>query len=249
MANEITAPWADAKANLQTTVLGLTRQTHDAEIKTEADAEKVTDMIKLCTSLLTKIDAQRKEYTAPINAIVAGINDDAKALGGPLLAAKVRLQGMLTPWLMAKKREAVEAARIEREKNDTAKLEKAAMLEDAGFKDDADEVLNQTTRGTGIAARTVRASQTRGDFGGTASIKTTWKWEVVDMQKVPIAFLEVASPTVTAFMRATNEAIENEAMERSLRGKERESFIDAEREKRYMVAGLRFWKEESANVR
>lgn len=249
MTTETLAPWADAKANLSTTVVALTKQTHDAAIASESDAEKVTDMIKLCNGLLTKIEAQRKEYTAPINAIVKSINDDAKALTGPLEAAKTRLNGLLTPYLQAKKRAAEEAARIERERNDTAKLEKAAMLEQAGFKDDADEVLNKTTRGSGIAARTVRASQTRGDFGGTASVKTTWKWEVVDLAKVPIAYLSVDSPSVTAFMRATNEAIENEAMERNLRGKEKEAFIDAQREKRYTVAGLRFWKEESASVR
>lgn len=247
--SETTTSWLDAKQSLSTNIVALTKQTHAAAIEVESDAEKVADMVKLCNALLAKIEAQRKEFTAPINAVVKGINDDAKTLAGPLEAAKVQLGKLLTAWLQRKKAIAEEAARIEREKQEALKLEQAELLEQAGFKEEANEVLDKTVKGTEVAARSVKPTQTRGDYGSTASLRVTWKWEVADLGKVPLPFLVVASPAVTAFMRETSTAIEDEAMERGLRGKERDAWVEAEREKRYAIAGIRFWKEETAGVR
>jgi len=244
-----TTTWIESKEIMRRDIVALTGQTGDAVIQTDEDAEKVTDMVKLCSALLAKIEEQRKAFTAPINDVVKGINADAKALAGPLEVAKGKLSKMLTAWLQAKQAAATEAARIEREKEEARKLEQASMLESAGFREEADEVVEKAARASAIAERTTPTVKARGNFGASASLTTTWSWEVGNLSLVPLELLQINSVAVNARTKAINEAIENEAMERGLRGKEKEAFIDAERERRYQCPGLVFKKEQKAVTR
>lgn len=240
--------WDDQKANLKANVVALTSQTGAAVLTCEEDAAKVTDMIGLCNAMLKSIEDQRVAFTKPINEIVKGINEDAKALKAPLEAAKSRLQPMLDKWLIAKKRAAEEAAAAERRRLEDRRLEQAALLEQVGFSEEAEKVLDKTAQAVAVGAAP-RGAQQRGGMGNTASLATSWQFEVEDITKVPPRFLLLDGIQVRQFMREQVELIETEADERGLRGREREAFIAAKKKQNYAIPGVRFTLVESGRVR
>ena len=240
--------WNEQRQLLKANVIALTGQTGAAVLTCEEDAAKVTDMIGLCNAMLKQIEEQRTAFVKPINAIVKGINEDAKALAAPLDAAKRRLQPLLDGWLREKKRLADEAAAAERARLEDRRLEQAALLEQVGFSEEADKVLEQTAKAV-TASAAPRGAQQRGGMGNTASLATSWQFELADITKVPPRFLILDGIQVRQFMREQVEIIETEADERGLKGREREGFIAAQKKLRYVIPGVVFTLVESARVR
>lgn len=63
-----------------------------------------------------------------------------------------------------------------------------------------------TTEEVAAATEKVRAAKsagrTRDDYGQTASLRTTWKYKIVDIRKVPAGYLELAKGAVRAAINA-----------------------------------------------
>ena len=218
--------WLATAKQLRETVTTLTAQVHHAEITCEEDAAKCADFVKLCTNLEKKIEEQRKEFVGPIRAVLDELNADAKALAAPLAKAKERLQGMLTVWLRKKQAEAEEAARIEREKKEAQALEHASMLSDAGFKEDADTVLEKAATGSQVAKGVKKASGVRSDWGATTSLRKRLVWDVVEIEQVPAALIQVNGPAVTTMIANVRGVLNVAADEKQLRGQARDAWID-----------------------
>jgi hypothetical protein len=127
----------------------------------------------------------------------------------PLTAAIAKLQPVMDTWGRAedarKKAEAAaEAKRLADEADAAAKAAMAAKTEPE--QEAAYDALNEVAARQAKAEKAVIATpadrtRTRGDFGAVGSMRTTWRWELTDISKVPAQYLCVDVEALKAALR------------------------------------------------
>lgn len=149
------------------------------QITTVKDFSKGIDAIKLCNTVLERIDEARRSVTDPVNARIKWWNAEVKKITDTVEIAKTNY----TTETMKFKREedARRAADAEKERRlaEEQALADAQAAADAGDKERAEQLLsiatatpNQDTRLKG-----------RGTFtGASGGSKLTWKGEVADVK-------------------------------------------------------------------
>lgn len=176
----------------------------------DEQAEKLITGIRLCTAFAGdsgSCEAARKVAKQP--HLDAGKTVDAwfKGLTTPVLALKADMTKILTVYQRKKAaeeqrrrdEEAAEARRLasiaaERAKNEDQQA-KAAELEETARAAEA-----------AASANAAEMSRARTDYGNTASLRTTWKFEVTDAAAVPRQYLTVNEAAITAAIRASTSA-------------------------------------------
>lgn len=178
------------------------------EIKDDETAGKVADLIRMIGSVTKAGEAAHKIAKAPHLEAGRAVDGWLKKMSEPLVAAKVRLQRPLDAFLRAK----ADAERRRREEEAKA-LEEAAAREAAAMQTPAqmDAAIATEERAAeakeAAHAKPAEMARTRGDYGGIATLRTTWKHEVTDVAQVPREYLMVNDAAIKAAVKAGTRTI------------------------------------------
>jgi len=214
-------PPSKAEVAITTNTTELLQQVKRCVIKSDDDAAKATSLGSLIADLLRKAEAERKELTGPLNAVIKRINDRYREnLTTPLDEAKTLIKQKLGAWMMEQRR--LEEARAQK------LLEQQQRAEARGA----------TTRATNLAVQAEQAQleaaaagKTRGALGGSSGLRKTWTWEITDESKVPRRLMEVSDAAVKAELRQLRE-------------------LNTEDTKwTTSIPGIRFYEEETVTLR
>lgn len=156
---------------------------------------KGADLTKFIKATHNKAEDERKILVKPFNDGVKAINARFKEITGPLKNAETEIKGKMLSYQQEQNRLAqIEADRVKKEEEDKA-LEEAERLAEEGEEDQAEEVLTKAEEALPPAVE--KAAPSRGDYGGVASVKKTWTYEVTDIkllaEKHPELVVEISS--------------------------------------------------------
>ncbi|KKN17980.1 hypothetical protein LCGC14_0960390 [marine sediment metagenome] len=199
-------------------------------VATHEQAEKATDLVKITKICIKKLDAERIAITKPIGDGVKALNIRFKKLSDPLHGVVQKLEALLLAYQQEQNRLAeIERKRIEKEAEERA-IADAITAEKAGNIEEADDILDD---GADAPAPVMiqPTQQIRGDIGGVGSIRKDWKFEVEDLSKVPIQYVEIKTTEVNISIRQAARAME---------AKLSDSMIE--------IPGLRIYQKEKMNV-
>ena len=193
-------------------------------VEDEATAGKVADLIKLLNACSKAGEDRRKTAKEPHLAAGRAVDAFFKTrIAEPLEKAIARAKKPLVDYERRKaaeerrRREAEEAAARERERLAREAAEKAAAAaeDDAGL--DAALQAEERARTEAAAAREAQQaadvsnaelSRTRGEYGAVASLRTVWRGEIADRDKLDLETLrphiatDALQKAVNAYVRA-----------------------------------------------
>ena len=231
--------------------LMLCAQASRAEIGDMDTASRGADLMKLLNVALKNTDEQRKSWVGPLNETVKRINSGFKRITEPLKTAKDDLQGKLDVWMRAEQQRAEEEAAATLERTTSEAMETAKALQDAGYGDAAERIVDEAARGEDTVMRTTRAPAARGTtVGAIASPRSSWLFHVKQLDDVPRRFMKLDHVVVRQWMKDAQAVAEAQAT--GLRGNEKRAMIDRVMERILVsegVTGLVFEKEVRAVVR
>ncbi len=156
---------------LQVEVARLASYTASRVVACDADAVVATDDLATIRTLKRTIEAQRTEYTRPINAHLDDINAAFKTLSGPLNVADKTTEGKLLAYRAEQRRKAGEAKRINDLRIEAARAEQALK--------------GEVTEPVELVAEPPPPPQTVHTDTGTSSTVKNRKWRLIDASKVP----------------------------------------------------------------
>lgn len=199
METEIIPKETERELTLRSKADAMILQAERAEITDAASAEKGADLAKWFRVLFKKIEEERTSLVKPLN-------DHVKMINGRFKSTTSRLehgQGIIDRKLLAfnkaeedrRRKEAEEARKAAEEEA----LRRAIALEAKGEEGAASAVIDDAI----VAPAPVqKVGAVRGDFGSVATVRKIWTFEVEDLAKVPVEFLEVVAPKVNAAIKA-----------------------------------------------
>jgi hypothetical protein len=238
--------WNEEKAVLAARAMTLAEQAQRAVVDSEESASKAADFAKVLRFQIDKIEAQRKVYVGPLNEVIGRINADARALREPLELALRAVKTQLTGWLRVKQAQVEAEATERRRQMETRALEQAQLLQDAGFRRQADTVVEQAAKASSIRAATAHVDAQRGELGA-AGLTLRWTFDVTDLAALPLEYLMADTGKIRRYMQAQQARTELDLA--GLKGKE----LAAEKLRlltdRLKLPGVRFYREESASIR
>ena len=164
-------------------------------VNDDAMAGKFGDQIKLISSCIKKADSHRKAEKEPHLEGGRAVDGWFKAITEPLEKAKGLAQAPLAAY--ERQKAAAERRRLEDEaKRQREEAERAAQ--DAKTDDDLDTAVatEETAQDAEVKANASNAdlSRTRGDYGSVSSLRTTWKHDGLDRDRLN---LEALRPHLT----------------------------------------------------
>jgi len=188
----------------------------------EETAQKFTDDIETARSLSGKTTsiAKRKhdEHKRPIREMGTAVDGWYQAFDAVLVAALTPVQAVLFDFMQRKRaieeKRLADIAKAQREAAEAAAKAAKEAEEAAGlFSDEAMDRERLAQAQAEIAARAEReaaarpaeTSRVRGIMGAVASIRQTWKWRVVDIKKVPRAYLMVDPDKISEARKMRDE--------------------------------------------
>lgn len=183
-------PASDAGAlALYNEAVGLQQYADRRAIQSVEDIGAATDDLGLISKLKRAIEAKRKEYVDPINAHLKAVNEAFKALLAPVEQADAITRRKILDYKREEQRKADEAAEINRLRLEASRREAALN----------DGELSQPTQLVEIpAAPPAKVHAQTADLG-TAKV---WKWELIDIARVPAEYLMVDTVKVGKVVRA-----------------------------------------------
>ncbi len=212
------APLTDRRDEL----LAAAERAPDA-IDNEETAGKITDFIKQLSAAVKATEARRVDEKEPFLASGRTVDGFFKAIIDPLKTAQSKINSVLTVYQKgiadAERKAREESERLAREEAEAARKRaadaEAAMKTEAGL-DDAVEAQKRAdaAQAAAVAAKKVaeakaaELARTRGEQGGLSSLRTTWEFEVVDFDAIPLEELRRHLPRegiekgVRAFVKA-----------------------------------------------
>lgn len=175
----------------------LVEKCHSAVLLNDADMGVAAVIAKATKEAWKALDEKRKSMTEPLRAHEKTINDAFRPFLETLNQAESALKVKQNAYDAKKRREAEEAARIERERQEQERLELAAKKEreaeearkagDLPAADrlayEADHILEEAADAP--APVPVIPPKYGSDYGVSAGRRTTWEFEIVDINKVP----------------------------------------------------------------
>lgn len=174
---------------LQYQVKGLLTAADARTIKEDSDLLPATDDLALIGKLSKTLELKRKECVAPLRAKVDAFNQMFKQLSEPLMEAKRLTNGKILAYqaeIAEKRRKQEELNRL---KMETAQAE--AELSGTG----------EITESVGLVEVVPEAASKVSTFSGTLSTRANWKYRVVDIEKVPRAYMVIDSSQLTAIAK------------------------------------------------
>jgi len=165
--------------------------------------------------ILLKIRDKQKEVNDVFDPMIKKAHEahkevlaQKKNFQAPLQQAERHLKSQIAPYLAEKeriRREAEERIRKEREKaeqearaEEDRKLQAALEAEEDGRTDDAYEIID-TVRHAPAPTKTPIPEKTK--LEGT-SLRTIWRWEITEQDKIPREYLKVDDKKISAVVRA-----------------------------------------------
>lgn len=154
-------------------------------VESDEAAGKFADLIKLISAAMKAADTARVAAKEPHLEAGRAVDGFFKAtLTDPLDKAKRTLQARLDAFLQAKaakaRREAEEAAKRQREEAERLAAQAAATGSDETMDKAVAAETQAVVSETVAEAKASTLSQTRGDYGAHASLRTTWEGEIAD---------------------------------------------------------------------
>lgn len=200
-AAEVSVPTTESA--IRTRALALVEQAGRVPVITDDETcGKAGDLVKFLIAAAAKWDELRVAAKAPHLMRCREIDAAARGLADEIERAKKATKAKQDVYLIAKEREtkrlADEAARIAQEKA----LEEAAKLEAVGDKVSAERALEAA-----VVAPTAVHVQTRGDYGSTSSLRSTWSASVTDFGALPDMFKVADMAALNALARTTRPKI------------------------------------------
>lgn len=164
------------------------------QITTPGQAEAVQSLMRQIQQAEKAADAERVKENEPfdsgkaeVQARYAALIGNTKAGKGKTVQAVEALKACLAPWLKKlddDQKAAVEAARAEAARLAALASEAAKMAagDDLGAKEQAESVFAEARAADNAAKAAEQARPQAAGFGRAATLRTTWKPELVDLQ-------------------------------------------------------------------
>jgi len=161
----------------------------DSKTKAETGIKVIKGMVKAV-----------KEFTEPTIRAAHEAHKTAKAaenkLVHPLDEAERHLKNQLSNYYMKLERDRREKEQEERKRREE-ELRKAEEAAAAGNEEEADEILEKVIKEEAAPVLVVPEKKTEG-----VSTRADWKWELVDIDKVPREFMMLDESKVTRYVKA-----------------------------------------------
>ncbi len=173
--SEITLP---NTTKLEENITPLIEQAGRAVIDSEDSEDKGGDLLKMIKGMIKKVEEDRVTITGPINTSLTLINKKYKAIAAPLVKARDVLSSSLVTYKLEQQaiREAEEKA--EREAMEAKALEQAALLEEQGKAEAAEELVDAAMTVGEQSQTAAKKSTVRSSYGATTSMQDHWSAEV-----------------------------------------------------------------------
>jgi hypothetical protein len=183
-----------------------------------ADLKRISANVDIGNARLRQAEKNRKDQKNPFLAAERAVDAWYKRWTDPLRQAIAPLQRAMDAYgakLDAERRAEAEreaaAARAEAERLATRAAEQLqrdeASVATSVLLDEAAEAAKRAEQTSALASgNSANLTRTVGAYGGTVSGQEVWGWEVEDISKVPLAFMQInetlANKTVAAFARS-----------------------------------------------
>lgn len=165
------------------------------QIKNSTEQLQINEHLKIIKGEIRRIDAERKEFTGPLNIFIDKIIASANLLLNPLKRAEDNIKNSLTNWeISERKRIAAENEKLRVEAEEKARKEKEALEKKAekarqsGKIEKAESLLEQAAEAyaSPVIAPIVLKSSAPG-----LSFSDKWSAEVIDDKLIPREYLIV----------------------------------------------------------
>ena len=199
----------------------------DARIETDEHVSAGVDHLNKITAVLDELEKERKGRQTAILGGIKMVNAVYKAITEPLEAAKRKLQGLLGAWNAEQDRKAREAVAVEAKRLEDEALAEAKGIEDAAIaaakewleEGREDEAVKTIADAADAAGRVLEeaaeapepapppAQAMHGNYGGSASKRTNWKWRLKKESDVPRMWFMLDEKKISAVVRAGTREI------------------------------------------
>ena len=159
-------------------------------IETEDHAGKANDFLTQLRAEYKAVEKERKAEKQPHIDAGKAVDEEYKPLTALLDATAKRIKAMLTPYLTAKQRREDEERREREEQARKAQEEADRKAAEAAKSDDpiraqiaADEAAERAEEVDKAAAAVPEHATVKGEFGRAASLRTTYRGEIVEFDK------------------------------------------------------------------
>jgi hypothetical protein len=181
-------------------------------IKTDNVDERAVDFAEQIRQEIAATDATRVQIKAPVLAAQKAIDGAAKLISDELLPAFTEVKARHSTYLVAKdaeiRRVAAEAAARAEEAAWHLQQQAEATDDEATF-EQADAALTEQQAAEAIVfAPTLDLTRMRTANGVSSGLKDDWHYEVADLSKVPLAYLQINDLIVKAAIKSGTRHIE-----------------------------------------
>ena len=158
----------------------------DRQVTTLEQSKTATDDLSIISGIKKRMEACRKEYLSPVNAIKDEMSQAFKTIMEPVLEADTITRGKLVAYNMELRRIQAEQENINRKRMEAAEAEMK-------LKGEITESVNLTQ--VNEAPKRVQTDM------GTAGMRDNWKYEVFDFAALPDEFKVADGALLTAISR------------------------------------------------
>jgi hypothetical protein len=177
---------------------------------------EVAENVRMANALTRSAEDKRKTEKAPFLAGERTVDGWFKTFGAPIATALQPVQAAMNDYgarKLADERAKAEKARKDAEAEEARALAAAAeaMRNRGPNVDDALATAAEASKvaeqaGNVAMSRPAALTKTRGMYGASASVRTTWRWEVTDFAAIPRAFLMVDENAIKEAVRDSRDA-------------------------------------------
>jgi len=175
------------------------------EVLDDEEAGRVSDQIKQLKACAKDAESRRVGEKAPHMALAHAVDGFFNGIKLPLAEAAETALTILGVYQRQRESEK-RNARIKAEQEATAVAEQKALdiTDDVSLEIAVEAAVQQQKAHEAAAVNAAELSRTRGDYGSVASLRTTFDFEVLDISKVPEAYIMVNEKVVRAAIRGKN---------------------------------------------
>lgn len=190
-------PPGKAELAMVATVTEVVEQANRVAVSNDDEQDRATSLLSLVKQMANKAEAERKSLVGPLNGVVKALNERfGAAFITPLSAAEANIKAKLGGYMHSKRLAAEEVARKERERQEKMEAEGRAK---AASNAEARAVVAENVAATATTAR--------GSYGGTASLRDFWRFEIRDFEAIPREWLVIDEAAVNRAIRRADSPI------------------------------------------
>lgn len=173
-----------------------------AEITTLEQEARAVEFLTQTKRRAKIVDEKRREYVAPLKAVIDKVNADFKTILEPLEQAEVIVKKGMSAFRSAEEFRVKEEARKEAERAAKAAIVEATETMAPESFDKAQDAVTAMQEARAEAPKTVD-----GASGGQARFRRDWKFEVVDADAVPRQFCKPVDALIRAAVKSGEREI------------------------------------------